>query len=445
MFEKILIANRGEIALRVARTCREMGIGSVAVYSTADRDGAVAGYADEAVHIGPPAAQRSYLNIPNIIEAALRCGADAIHPGYGFLSEDPDFARICADNGITFIGPAPEVMEQVADKAIVRRLMAEAGLPVLPGSDGRVPSLAEAEEIAAAIGYPVVVKAAAGGGGRGIGVAADPAALRATFAEITALGSALFGDGSVYLERLVTDARHVEVQVLCGPDGAVHLGERDCSLQRRKQKLIEESPAPNLPPGLRERLGEFALRGVRSLGYTGAGTVEFLVDAGGEPTFMEINARIQVEHPVTEMVTGVDLIRAQIRVAAGEPLGLTQSDIRPTGAAIECRVNAEDPDNGFRPAPGALESFRPPSGPWTRVDSGFEEGDLVPSFYDSLLAKVIVWAPSREEAIARCERALGEFAVSGPGVATTLPFTRRLLADPAFLAGEHTTTLIENL
>ncbi|SDR31378.1 acetyl-CoA carboxylase biotin carboxylase subunit [Thermostaphylospora chromogena] len=445
-FRKILIANRGEIALRIARTCREMGIATVAVYSTADRDARFAAYADEAVHIGPGPARRSYLYIPAIIEAASLTGADAIHPGYGFLSEDADFARICADNGLTFIGPRPEVMECVGDKARVRTLMAEAGLPVLPGSDGAVPSLADAELVAAEIGYPVIVKAAAGGGGRGIAVAHDRGELKEVYRRTTAFARQVFGNGDVYLERYVPRARHVEVQILGDEHGTVlHLGERDCSLQRRNQKLVEEAPSPLLPEDVRRRLGEYAVAGARHVGYTGAGTMEFLVDPDGRATFMEINARIQVEHPVTELLTGVDIVREQIRLAAGEPLSFSQEQVRMDGAAIECRVNAEDPAADFRPTPGRLSVFRPPGGPGVRVDSGFGQGDAIPPDYDSLIAKLIVWAPTREQAIARADRALAEFAVEGPGVATTIPLLRRLLARPEFAAGEHTTRFVEEL
>ncbi|WP_219825272.1 acetyl-CoA carboxylase biotin carboxylase subunit [Nonomuraea typhae] len=440
---KILIANRGEIAVRVARTCRELGIPTVAVYSTADREARHVAACDEAVHIGPAPARRSYLYVPAVIEAALRTGADAIHPGYGFLSEDADFARVCATRGITFIGPRPEVMELVGDKARVRSIMAGAGLPVLPGSEGAVPSPADAEKAGAEIGYPVIVKAAAGGGGRGIALARDAAELREVYRATTAFAQQVFGDGSVYIERFVPAARHVEVQVLGDDTGRViHLGERDCSLQRRNQKLVEEAPSPLLPEGVRRRLGEYAVAGARHVGYTGAGTMEFLVDAAGNATFMEINARIQVEHPVTELLTGVDLVAEQIRVAAGEPLSLSQEQVTLTGAAIECRVNAEDPADGFRPTPGRLTVFRPPGGPGVRVDSGFAQGDRVPPDYDSLVAKLVVWAPTREQAIARADRALAEFAVEGPGVATTVPLLRTLLAQPEFATGTHTTGFV---
>ncbi|WP_067813957.1 acetyl-CoA carboxylase biotin carboxylase subunit [Actinomadura kijaniata] len=446
MFDKILIANRGEIALRIARTCREMGVRTVVVHSTADRSSAAVRYADETVQVGPPPPGRSYMYAPSVIEAALRTGAEAIHPGYGFLSEDPDFARACAAEGLTLIGPSPSTMELVGDKARVRAALAAAGLPVLPGSDGAVAGAAEALEVAAAVGYPVLVKAVAGGGGRGIAVARDDPELRRVYRETTAFARTAFGNGDVYLERLLPSARHVEVQLLCDAHGTfLHLGERDCSLQRRRQKLIEEAPAPALPPGLADRIGAYAVTAAQALDYRGLGTVEFLVDGSGDPTFMEVNGRIQVEHPVTELVTGLDLVREQIRVAAGERLALAQHDVRPRGWAIECRVNAEDPDAGFRPAPGGLTTFRPPGGPWTRVDAGFAQGDRVPPNYDSLLAKVIVWAPDRDQAIARADRALAEFGIEGPGVATTIPLLRRLLSDPDFRAARHDTTHVDGL
>lgn len=445
-FGTVLIANRGEIALRIARTCREMGIRTVAVYSSADRDGLVARYADEAVHIGPAPARRSYLYVPNIIEAARRTGADAVHPGYGFLSEDPDFAQICADNDLMFIGPRPEVMRTVGDKARVLTQMAAVGLPVLPGGEGVLPTLGEAEAVAAEIGYPVVVKAAAGGGGKGIAVADSRAELQDAYRTTTATARSLFGNGDVYLERYVPAARHVEVQLLCDQAGNVlHLGERDCSLQRRKQKLVEEAPSPGLRPDVREQIYEYAVTGARSLNYSGAGTMEFLVDPAGGVTFMEINGRIQVEHPVTEMLTGIDLVREQILVAAGEPLSLKQEDVRFDGVALECRVNAEDPAADFRPAPGRVDVFRTPGGPATRVDAAVGAGDAVQPYYDSLMAKLIVWAPHRDAAIARADRALAEFEIEGPGVSTTIPFLRELLAQPGFVRGEHTTRFVDQL
>nr|WP_042191286.1 acetyl-CoA carboxylase biotin carboxylase subunit [Kibdelosporangium sp. MJ126-NF4]CEL19971.1 Biotin carboxylase of acetyl-CoA carboxylase [Kibdelosporangium sp. MJ126-NF4]CTQ97195.1 Biotin carboxylase of acetyl-CoA carboxylase (EC 6.3.4.14) [Kibdelosporangium sp. MJ126-NF4] len=446
MFRKVLIANRGEIALRVARACRELGIASVAVYSTADRDAAWVRYADEAIHIGPPMSKRSYLNVPNVIGAALNTGADAIHPGYGFLSEDPDFANVCAENDLTFIGPPPHTMALAGDKARIRKHMAAVGLPVLPGSAEALGSLDEAEEIAERIGYPVVIKAVAGGGGRGIALASSAAELRTAYTETVATARAIFGNGDVYLERFVVGARHVEVQILADSHGSVvHLGERDCSLQRRRQKLVEESPAPGIDEATRRELCAAAVRGVQSLDYCGAATMEFLVAPNGEFSFMEINARIQVEHPVTEMVTGIDLVQAQIRVAAGAPLGFGQQDIANQGVAIECRVNAEDPDTGFRPTPGRLTAFRPPSGPWVRVDGGFHEGDTVPAHYDSLMAKVIVWAPDREAALSRMDRALAEFQFAGGGMSSTIPLSRRLLGVPEFRAGRHDTALVDQV
>jgi acetyl-CoA carboxylase, biotin carboxylase subunit len=444
MFRKILIANRGEIAMRVARACRELDVASVAVYSTADAHSAVVRYADEAVHIGPPPAKRSYLHMPSVIEAALKCEADAIHPGYGFLSEDADFAEVCHDNGITFIGPPPEVMRRIADKAGVRGLMAAAGLPVLPGVDAGLNNVADAVSAAAEVGYPLVIKAAAGGGGRGITLVSRPSELVAAFLATRATAQTLFGDPSVYIERYLPHAAHVEVQVLCDGHGrALHLGERDCSLQRRKQKLVEETPSPRLSERQRQELGEYAVAGAHAVGYVGAGTMEFLVDQHGAITFMEINGRIQVEHPVTEMATGVDIVAEQVRVAAGARLSLRQKDIVLRGAAIECRVNAEDPMRGFRPTPGSLSVFRPPSGPFTRVDSGFDEGDDVVAYYDSLLAKVIVWAPTREAAIARLDRALREFQIDSADVVTTIPLARQLIDDPEFRAGRHTTAFVD--
>jgi acetyl-CoA carboxylase biotin carboxylase subunit len=444
MFTKMLIANRGEIALRVARACRELGIAVVAVYSTADRDSAVVRMADESVHIGPPPPRLSYLHVPNLIEAAARTGADAIHPGYGFLSEDTDFAEICTEEGFTFVGPEPGVMRRLGDKARARALMVDAGLPLLPGVVEPVTNAVDGRRIATEIGFPVIIKAAAGGGGRGMTVVQDPDDFAAAFEATRATAHAVFRDDTVYVERYLAGARHVEVQVLCDNHGnGVHLGERDCSVQRRHQKLIEEAPAGQLSPRQRAAMGEAAVRGALSVGYTGVGTVEFLADSAGDFYFMEMNTRIQVEHPVTEMVTGIDLVREQILVAAGEPLHFGQRDIHTNGCAIECRVNAEDPDRGFAPTPGRLESFVPPAGPWTRVDSGYVEGDVVTPHYDSMLAKVIVWAPDRNQAITRMDRALAEFHVAGRGVTTTIGLHRDVLADPEFRSGTHDLQLID--
>jgi acetyl-CoA carboxylase biotin carboxylase subunit len=445
VFSTVLIANRGEIALRVARTCRELGIRTVAVHSTADRDSAVVRLADESVHIGPPPAKASYLSIPALIEAARRTGAQAVHPGYGLLSEDADFAEVCASNGITFIGPAPSVIARLGDKAACRALMAAAGLPVLPGSAGPLSSPADAKETAQQTGFPVILKAVAGGGGRGMAVVRDPDDLLGAYAATRAHAHAVFGDDRLYLERYVENARHIEVQVLCDAHGAaVHLGERDCSVQRRHQKLVEESPAPNLPPRLRTAMCEAAVRGALAVGYEGAGTFEFVVSPAPEQDFhlMEVNCRLQVEHPVTELVTGIDLVREQILIAAGLPLSFGQDDIRPRGVAIECRVNAEDPGRDFAPTPGLLTEFTPPGGPFVRVDTHAFTGWRIGPDYDSLLAKVCAWAPDRERALARADRALEEFRVTGEGVATTGDFLRTVLAHPAFRAAGHTTALV---
>ncbi|MEV0381386.1 acetyl-CoA carboxylase biotin carboxylase subunit [Nonomuraea sp. NPDC050643] len=445
MFDTVLIANRGEIALRVARTCREMGIRSVAVCSTADLGSAVTRVVDEVVCIGPPAPRRSYLNVSAIIEAARRTGAQAVHPGYGFLSEDPDFAEVCAAEGLTFIGPSPEIMARLGDKARARATMAEAGLPVLPGGEHPPEDAAEAKEAADAIGYPVILKAVAGGGGRGMKVVRDPRDLIRAFHETRAAARAVFGDGRLYLERYVESARHVEVQVLLDDlGGGVHLGERDCSVQRRHQKLMEETPAPGLDPGLTTHICEAAVKAAAAVGFTGAGTFEFLVD-GTDFFFMEVNCRIQVEHPVTEAVTGIDLIQKQIRVAAGLPLGLSQDDVVPAGHAIECRVNTEAPERGFAPTAGTLTDFRPPGGPFTRVDTHGHTGMTITPDYDSLLAKVITWGEDREAALARMDRALGEFVVEGHGVRTTTGLLRDVLREPAFRAARHDTMLLARM
>ncbi|WP_424185762.1 acetyl-CoA carboxylase biotin carboxylase subunit [Actinokineospora sp. G85] len=446
MFTKILIANRGEIALRVARTCREMGIGVVAVHSTADADSAVVDAADKAVRIGPAPARLSYLNIPAVVEAALRTGADAVHPGYGLLSEDPDFAEVCRDNGLTFIGPTPEVIARLGDKTAARELMSVAGLPLLPGSLHPLRTVEQAQEVADGIGYPVIIKAAAGGGGRGMHVVTRSAEFAEAYRTTRANAHALFGDSRVFVERYLPSARHVEVQVLADHHGhAVQLGARDCTVQRRHQKLVEESPAPRLPAGVAEEMGAAAVRGALAAGYRGAGTFEFLLAPDGTWSFMEVNCRIQVEHPVTEMVTGLDLVREQIRVAAGEPLGFTQDDVAPRGVSIEARINVEDPERGFAPTPGTLTEFVPAGGPFVRVDTHGRPGYQVPAAYDSLLAKLVVWAPDRDQAIARLDRALAEFRVSGPGIATTSAFLREVLADPAFRAAAHDTGVVDRL
>ena len=446
MFSTILIANRGEIALRVLRTCRELGIRTVVVYSAADRDSQAVALADQAVLIGPPSAKESYLNIPSIIEAALATGAEAVHPGYGFLSEDPYFSEICAANNLVFIGAPADVIAKLGDKARARAIMAEAGLPVLPGSRRTMDNAGEALALAVEIGFPVIIKAAAGGGGRGMGVVRRRSDFLRIYAETRAHAQAVFGDGRVYIERFCETARHVEIQILCDAYGnGVHLGERDCSVQRRHQKLIEETPAPGLPAELTAGMGADAVRGALEAGYVGAGTMEFIVDQDDAYYFMEINCRIQVEHPITEMVTGLDLVREQIMVAAGEPLALRQEDVTPTGSAIECRINAENPSRDFMPTPGLLTSFIPPGGPFVRVDTHAYTGYRIGPDYDSLLAKVIVWAPDRDQALARMDRALAELRVEGPHIHTTSTLLREILIHPLFRDAKHTTALIDQM
>jgi acetyl-CoA carboxylase, biotin carboxylase subunit len=445
VFEKVLIANRGEIALRVARACRELGVKSVAIYSTVDKESAVVRFADEAVCVGPPAPGKSYLHIPNIIGAAQKTGAAAIHPGYGFLSEDPFFAEICTDNDITFIGPRPEVMEKVGDKAIARDLMSKAGLPLLPGTIEPVASPEEAQEIADGIGYPVIIKAVAGGGGRGMNVVHAAEDLKRLYQTTRATAQAIFKDSAVYIERYLEAPRHTEVQLVCDDHGnGVYFFERDCSVQRRHQKLIEEAPSIHLTDDQRRDIGERAVNGALSVGYTGAGTMEFLLDDDGNLSFMEMNARIQVEHPVSEMITNSDLIQEQIRVAAGEPLSVSQDDVTLTGHAIECRINAEDPTKDFAPAAGRLETYVPPGGPGTRVDSHCYPGWTISPYYDSLIAKLIVWGPDRPAAIERMRRALSEFQIEGRGVKTTIPFHEAVFADERFRLGDVNTDFLEN-
>ncbi len=442
MFDKILVCNRGEIAVRIVRACRDLGIPTAVAYSAADRDSRAVQLADDAVCVGPGPAARSYLNIPALLHAAERVGADAVHPGYGFLSEDAHFAEICGKLGIAFIGPAAGVIAAMCDKARARALMAAAGLPVPAGVERPLQGLAEAAERAAAVGYPVILKAAAGGGGRGMAVVRRPERLAAALVEVQKVARTVFLDDRVYLERYVEGARHVEVQVLGDTHGTVvHLGERDCSIQRRQQKLLEESPSTVLTPDLRARMGEAAVRGARAVGYSSAGTMEFLVDPAGDFYFMEMNTRIQVEHPLTEMCTGIDLVGWMIRVAAGERLAFSQDDIRPRGHAIECRINSEDAGNDWAGSFGRLGRFVQPGGPGVRVDTHGYAGYQVPPYYDSLLAKVVVHADTREEAIRRMDRALAEFDCAG--VATTIGFHRQVLAHPTFAAGEHRLDFVE--
>lgn len=444
MFSRILIANRGEVALRIIRACREMGIPTVAVYSEADRDSLHVRYADDAVCIGPPPSSQSYLYIPNIISAAVITQAEAIHPGYGFLAENDRFAENCDECKITFIGPPAEAIRLMGDKAKAKQTVRKAGVPVIPGSDGVVESIEEAVKVANQIGYPVMIKAAGGGGGRGMRIAHTEAALQNAFLMAQSEAQSAFDNPKVYVEKYFENPRHVEIQILADKHGRViHLGERDCSIQRRHQKLIEESPSPALSARTRRRMGDAAVRAAEAVNYVGAGTVEFLLDSDGRFYFMEMNTRIQVEHPVTEMVTGVDIVKEQIRVAAGEKLGYRQDDIKIQGHAIECRINAEDPDNKFLPAPGKITVFHPPGGPGVRVDSHAYAEYTIPPYYDSLIAKLIVHDQKREGALKRLERALDEFVIEG--VKTTIPFHQRVLQVERFRKGEYDVTFVDTL
>ena len=442
MFKRILVANRGEIALRIFRACRELGIETVAVFSEADRGAHYLALADEAYCIGLPKAAESYLKIDRVISAAEIGNVQAIHPGYGFLAENPHFADVCRSCNIEFIGPSHEAMALVGDKNSARRVAREAGVPTVPGSEGLIESEAEAMRLAKELGFPVLIKASAGGGGRGMRVAVNELALKAALQQAQAEAEAAFGNPEIYLEKYVEHPRHVEVQVLADLHGnAVHLWERDCTMQRRHQKLIEESPAPRLDESTRGAICEAAVRLVRAANYTNAGTVEFIVDRKGNYYFIELNARIQVEHPVTEMVTGIDLIKAQIRVAAGEPLPWKQADIRSNGAAIECRINAEDPEKGFRPMPGMITGLVCPGGFGVRFDSHIHAGYNVSPYYDSMIGKLIVHQPSRDEAIACMKRALSELRIEG--IKTTIPMLQKILLHPAFTEARVDTTFIE--
>jgi acetyl-CoA carboxylase biotin carboxylase subunit len=442
VFHKILIANRGEIALRIIRTCRDLGVRTVVAHSTADADSLPVKLADESICIGPPDPRQSYLNIPSIISAAAVTDSEAIHPGYGLLAENATFAEVCRACSITFIGPSPESIRLMGDKAQAREMAKQAGAPVVPGSEGALRGVDEAQALADDIGYPVMVKAAAGGGGRGMRIVREREDLARAYATCQAEAQAAFGSPLLYLEKFVDDARHVEVQVLGDRNGIrVHLGERDCSVQRRHQKLLEETPAPSITAETRARLCKAALAVANAVNYVSAGTVEFLVDRNGQFYFIEMNTRIQVEHPVTEMVTGLDLVRQQIRIAAGEGLGFRQDAVRFTGHAIECRINAEDPEH-FVPSPGRVTAWQAPGGPSVRVDSHMTAGYIVPPHYDSLIAKIIVHGDDRAEAIARMRRALAETVVGG--VKTTIPFHQKLLADPVFVAGEFRLPRVEH-
>ncbi len=435
MFKKVLIANRGEIAVRIIRACRELGIRTVAVFSEADRDALHAKIADEAICIGPASSDQSYLNIKAILAACELTGAEALHPGFGFLSENASFARMCARCGVTFIGPSPESMLLMGDKATAKKTMREANVPVVPGSDGIVESLEEARDVAARIGYPVMVKASAGGGGRGIRKVDSPDELEDALLTAKREAKSFFGDDGVYIEKFIVDPRHVEVQLLADHYGnIVHLGERDCSLQRRNQKMVEECPCPILTPKLREEMGAAAVRAAAACGYENAGTVEFLL-SGDRFYFMEMNTRIQVEHPVTEFVTGIDLVKMQLKIAAGENLPFTQEDIHMQGHAIECRINAENPSQGFRPSPGMIKSLYMPGGPGIRIDTAVYSGYVIPPYYDSMIAKLIAYAPTREEALMKMQWALAEFLVEG--VDTNIDFQLKLLRDPDVEKAEY--------
>jgi acetyl-CoA carboxylase biotin carboxylase subunit len=440
MFKKILIANRGEIALRIIRTCKEMGIKTVAVYSTADRDSLHVRFADEAVCIGPPPSRDSYLNIPNLISAAELTNADAIHPGYGFLSENAKFSAICAEYGIKFIGATADQINAMGDKSSAKATMKKAGVPTIPGSEGLISDVKEGITVANKIGYPVILKATAGGGGRGMRLVWKDDEFEPAWDSARAESAAAFGNDGIYLEKYVEDPRHIEIQVVGDQYGKVcHLSERDCSIQRRHQKLVEESPSPFMTDKLRKRMGEAAIKGAKAVKYEGAGTVEFLVDKHRNFYFMEMNTRIQVEHPVTEEVINFDLIKEQIKVAAGIPI--SGKNYEPTMHAIECRINAEDPYNNFRPAPGKITNFHSPGGHGVRIDTHVYSGYVIPPNYDSMIAKVICVAQTRDEALSTMERALSEFVIEG--VKTTIPFHLKLLQDPNFRAGNFTTKFME--
>lgn len=440
MFKKILIANRGEIAMRVIRTAKEMGIKTVAVYSTADRDSLHVRFADEAVCIGPPSSSESYLKIANIIAAAEITDADAIHPGYGFLSENAKFSKTCKDNGIKFIGASPEHIDKMGDKATAKATMIKAGVPVVPGSEGILKDYAEAKKIAKKIGYPVMIKATAGGGGKGMRAVWSEKDLEKHFESAVQEATAAFGNGGMYMEKLIEEPRHIEIQIAGDSTGrACHLSERDCSVQRRHQKLVEETPSPFMTPELREKMGNAAVKAAEFIGYEGVGTIEFLVDKNGDFYFMEMNTRIQVEHPITEQVIDYDLVKEQILLAAGQPI--SGKNYFPKLHSIECRINAEDPYNGFRPSPGMITNINIPGGHGVRVDTHVYAGYQIPPFYDSMIAKLIVTSQTREESLAKMKRALDEFYIEG--IKTTVPFHRQLMDDPEFIKGNYTTKFME--
>ncbi len=442
MFNKILIANRGEIALRIIRTCKELGISTVAVFSEADKDSLHVLFADEAVCIGPPSSQESYLKIPALMAAAEVTGADAIHPGYGFLAENAEFSEICADSGIKFIGPGPDMINKMGDKAFAKETMKKVGVPVVPGSDGAVKNVAEAKKIAAEIGYPVMLKASAGGGGKGMRIVMSESEIENAFQTASNEALSAFNNGELYLEKFIEKPHHVEIQIIGDQHGnVVQYGERDCTIQRRHQKLIEESPSPIISPETRKKMAEAAVLGAKSVNYEGAGTVEFIVDKDQNFYFIEMNTRIQVEHPVTEMVNEVDLIKEQIRVAAGEKISVPHRAAY--GHSMEFRINAEDPAKGFRPSPGKIENLHFPGGFGVRIDSHIYNGYIIPPFYDSMVAKLIIWAENREEVIKRAKRALEEFLIEG--IKTTIPFHLQVLEHEAFQKAEYDTSFIDKL
>ena len=442
MIEKILVANRGEIAVRIIRACQEMGIATVAIYSTADKDALHVELADEAVCIGSPLPKQSYLNMENIISAAVLTGCDALHPGFGFLSENAKFADLCMKCGITFIGPTAQMIEQMGDKSKAREMMITAGIPVVPGSHGKVENLEAAYEVAEKIGYPVILKASAGGGGRGMRVVDSPDRLKEAFQTASSEAQNAFGDGSMYLEKYIENPRHIEFQILGDQYGhIIHLGERDCSLQRRHQKVLEEAPSSVLSEALRIEMGKVAVRAAQAVGYQNAGTVEFVLDQSGNFYFIEMNTRIQVEHPITEMITGIDLVKEQIRIASGKPIHLTQEDVQIKGHAIECRINAENPKQGFRPCAGTVKALYLPGGRGVRIDSALYEGYRIPPQYDAMLAKIIAYGDTREDAISIMKRALSEVSIEG--VETNILFEYQLLNETAFKEGAFDTGFIE--
>lgn len=442
MFRKILIANRGEIAVRIIRACRELGIKTVTVYSETDKQALHVKYADQAYCVGPTQSKKSYLNIPNILSVAKIAGVDAIHPGYGFLAENAYFAEMCSTYGFKFIGPQPKTIDLMGNKARAKELMEAEGISVIPGSKGAIENPEEALVLGEKIGYPIIVKASAGGGGKGMRIAQNEAMLKETITLAQSEAKAAFGDGEIYLEKYIEEPRHIEFQILADEHGSiVHLGERDCSLQRRHQKLIEEAPSIALSPELRKQMGEAAVRAAKAANYSSAGTIEFLLDKQNKFYFIEMNTRIQVEHGVTELVTGVDLVKEQIKIAAGIPLSIAQEEIRINGHCIECRINAEDPENDFKPSPGQVKCYHPSGGPGVRIDSSIYSGISISPAYDSMLAKLLVWGQNREEAIKRMERALDEFIIVG--IKTTIPFHKRVLNNAFFRKGEVYTNFIQ--